>query len=74
MGDKLSKSKTFLKITVYPYFLNDYPKLISFVPYKFFIKPKLTSYLNSVVGGINFYMVNKIPVKRNMYGKHSWFS
>lgn len=68
------KNKTFLTITVYPYFLSNYPKFISFVPYKFLIKPKLKSYLNSVIGGINFYMVNKIPVKRNMYGKHSWFS
>ena len=68
------KNKTFLSITVYPHFLNDYPKLISFIPYKFLIRPKLTSYLNSVIGGINSYMVNKIPVERNMFGKHSWFS
>ena len=68
------ENKTYLKISVYPYFLRDYPKFISFVPYKFFIKPKLTSYLNSVLDGINFYIVNKIPVQRNMTGRHTWFS
>ena len=68
------ENKTYLKISVYPYFLRDYPKFISFIPYKFFIKPKLTSYLKSVLDGINFYMVNKIPVQRNMTGRHTWFS
>ena len=68
------ENQTYLKISVYPYFLRDYPKFISFIPYKFFIKPKLTSYLKSVLDGINFYMVNKIPVQRNMNGRHTWFS
>ena len=68
------ENKTYLKISVYPYFLRDYPKFISFIPYKFFIKPKLTSYLKSVLDGINFYMVNKIPDQRNMTGRHTWFS
>ena len=68
------ENQTYLKISVYPYFLRDYPKFISFIPYKFFIKPKLTSYLKSVLDGINFYMVNKIPVQRNMTGRHTWFS
>jgi len=68
------ENKTYLKISVYPYFLKDYPKFISFIPYKLFIKQKLTSYLKSVLDGINFYMVNKIPVQRNMTGRHTWFS
>ena len=73
-AENKQQSKVVWEITVYPHFLNDYPNLISFIPYKFLIRPKLTSYLNSVIGGINSFMVNKIPVERNMFGKHSWFS
>ena len=28
----------------------------------------------SIPYGINFYLINEVPVKRNKYGKHLWFS
>ena len=67
-------NSNYLKITVFPYFLKNYPRVISYFPYKFFVAPKLRSYLKSVLNGINFYLINEVPVKRNKYGKHLWFS
>ena len=51
-----------------------YPKIISFLPYKFYVKPKLRSYLNSVIKGIDWYLRRGEEVPRNRFGKHAWFS
>ena len=64
----------YLKITVYPYFLQNMPKIISFLPYKFIVIPALESYLKSVIGGINYYFKTKKIVPKNYFGKHKWFS
>ena len=63
-----------LSITIYPHFLANTPKLISLLPYKFLINPKLKSYLNSVLSGINYYAVEQKPVPKNHFGNHKWFS
>ena len=63
-----------LKITVYPYFLRDYPKLVSFLPYHLLIIPKLTEYLKNVVRGIDWYLKTGKKIEKNQFGKHSWFS
>ncbi len=63
-----------LKITVYPYFLQNVPKIISFFPYKFIVIPALESYLKNVIGGINYYLKSKKRVPKNYFGEHKWFS
>ena len=63
-----------LKITVYPFFFKKWPKFIAFLPYYLYINPKLTSYLNSVVGGFKWYLDKGTAVPRNHFGKHRWFS
>ena len=63
-----------LTITVYPHLLRKWPRLISFLPYYLYINPKLTSYLNSVVGGFKWYLDKGTAVPRNHFGKHPWFS
>ena len=68
------ENKTFLSITIYPHFLANTPRFFSFLPYELLIRPKLTSYLNSVVGGINYYLIEKEPVPKNHFGTHKWFS
>ena len=68
------KNKTFLTITVYPYFIKNSPKFITFFPYYLFVIPKLKSYLKSVINGIDFYIKTKKPIPKNYFGKHSWFS
>lgn len=67
-------NEIFLSITVYPHLLNSFPRFITYLPYSLLIKPKLKKYLNSVISGINWYLVNKRPVPKNHFGKHAWFS
>ena len=67
-------NSVFLSITVYPYLLNSWPRLISYFPYILFIKPALKKYLSSVIGGINWYLINDKPIPKNHFGKHMWFS
>ena len=68
------ENKTFLSITIYPHFLANTPRFFSFLPYELLIRPKLTSYLNSVLGGIDYYLVKKESVPNNHFGTHKWFS
>ena len=69
-----NNNETNLKITVFPYFMRKYPKLISDIPYILYIKPRLTNYLESVTKGIKWYMEEKKSVPRNYFGRHPWFS
>ena len=67
-------SSVYLRITVYPYFLRNYSKFISFFPYKFIVIPSLKSYLKSVIVGINYYLETKKRIPKNYFGSHKWFS
>ena len=64
----------FLSIEVYPYFFKGVPKILSWIPFNIFIRPKLTRYLDSVISGINWYLDNNEKVPPNFFGKHKWFS
>jgi hypothetical protein len=65
---------TFVKITIKPYTSSKIPKLL----YPFFhyavVRPKLKSYLNAVLKGLEYYLTYKKPVPRNQFGNHSWFA
>tara|TARA_Y100000768_G_C23980587_1_gene685533 strand:- start:167 stop:676 length:510 start_codon:yes stop_codon:yes gene_type:complete len=63
-----------LSITVYPHLLSKYPKIISYLPFKLIIKPKLYNYLFSVISGLKYYLENNKKVPKNNFGKHRWFS
>ena len=66
--------KQYLSITVYTHYMREYPKFISFFPYEFMIKPNLKKYLESVIGGINYYLTKNKTVPKNNFGEHNWFS
>ena len=66
--------KQYLSITVYTHYMRKYPKFISFFPYEFMIKPNLEKYLESVIGGINYYLTTNKIVPKNNFGEHNWFS
>ena len=66
--------KSSLSITVYPYLLANLNKALSFLPFVLYIRPKLRTYLKSVLGGFAYYAEHDQPVPRNHWGKHSWFS
>ena len=63
-----------VSITIYPFIFNTRSKFLETIPFLLFIKPKLKSYLQSVLGGLKWYTVNQVPIPKNHFGKHSWFS
>lgn len=63
-----------LRITVYPHALQKMPLVIRWLPYLLWLRPKLRSYLDSVVRGVEWYVTRGEPVSRNQFGKHAWFS
>ena len=67
-------SRSKLTITVYPFLLSHWPRILSFLPYFLYINIKLKSYLFSVLSGIDWYIKENTPVPKNQFGKHSWFS
>ena len=63
-----------LRITVYPHALQNLPSVIRWVPHALWLRPLLRKYLDSVVGGFEYYVVQHKPVPRNAFGFHPWFS
>jgi hypothetical protein len=63
-----------LRITVYPYVLQRFPDLIRRIPHYVWLRPRLRSYLDSVVSGFDWYVTRGEPVKKNAFGTHPWFS
>ncbi len=71
---ELGDNQSSLSITVYPYLLANLNKAISFLPFVLYIRPKLRTYLKSVLRGFAYHAEHNQPVPRNHWGKHSWFS
>ena len=70
-----NKNKSvFLKISVYPYFMRNFPRIVSYFPYKLVVIPALENYLKSVIKGINYYLKTNSKIPKNYFGKHKWFS
>jgi hypothetical protein len=63
-----------LQITVYPYVFQQLPVAIRWFPYRLRIRPMLTKYLSSVVGGFEWYLIHGEAVPRDHFGPHPWFS
>jgi len=63
-----------LGITIYPQVLQNIPVAIRWLPHIFRVGPMLKSYLSSVVGGFEWYVIRGEPVPRNQFGSHPWFS
>jgi ribosome-associated toxin RatA of RatAB toxin-antitoxin module len=65
---------TYVKITVRPYTSSKIHKLLYPIFHYAVIRPKLKSYLKSVLRGLEYYLTHKKPVPRNEFGNHSWFT
>ena len=65
---------TYVKITIKPYTSSKIPKLLYLIFHYAVIRPKLKSYLKSVLKGLEYYLTYKKPVPRNEFGSHSWFT
>ena len=72
LQEKDNKCK--ISIVISPYLYNQRSKIINFLPFFIFIKPSLTKYLKSVVGGLKWYAEEGLVVQKNQFGKHPWFS
>jgi len=68
------EDKSSIRITVYPYLLNRGYKIVNFFPFHLVVKPLLSKYLSSVVGGLKLYAETDRQVEKNYFGKHLWFS
>tara|TARA_Y200000002_G_scaffold174771_1_gene144192 strand:+ start:14072 stop:14578 length:507 start_codon:yes stop_codon:yes gene_type:complete len=66
--------KSNLRITIYPHLLATWPKMLSYLPFKFIIEPRLKSYLFSVISGLNYFLNETKKVPKNHFGTHKWFS
>ena len=64
---------TIVKISIYPNLLTKWPKIISYLPYKFYIEPKLKVYLKAVLEGLKHYVLSGKKIKRKDVPYHSWF-
>ena len=63
-----------ISITIYPFVFNTGSKFFQKIPFSLFVKPQLDSYLRSVLGGLQWYVINQTPISRNHFGIHKWFS
>ena len=62
------------RITVYPFALQRLPVVVRWVPYLLYLRPRLASYLTSVIRGFEWYLTHGEPVPRDHFGRHPWFS
>jgi len=69
-----SRDEATLQIAVYPYIMQQLPVAIRWLPHNVYLRPLLSSYLSSVVGGFEWYVTRDEAVPRNQFGSHPWFS
>lgn len=70
----LDSDRCALRITVCPCVLQELPTVIRWMPYSLWLRPRLRSYLDSVVRGFEWFVVRREPVPKNAFGTHRWFS
>ena len=70
----IDKHQCSLKITVYPYVLQNFPSALRWLPYVVYVGPMLRRYLSSVTRGFEWTIVRGEAVPRNQFGRHPWFS
>ncbi|MDJ0910475.1 MAG: hypothetical protein QNI99_14855 [Woeseiaceae bacterium] len=63
-----------LEITVLPLGLQNLPTWLRWAPHVFVLRPRMKSYLQSVVRGFEWYVTRGESVPRNQFGTHPWFS
>ena len=63
-----------LSISIYPYIFNMGLKFYDIIPFELYIRPQLSSYLDSVLGGLKWHFENNKPTPKNHFGSHKWFS
>jgi hypothetical protein len=71
LGDGPSCS---LRIAIYPFALQRWPTAVRWLPHLAYLRPRLRSYLVSVLKGFEWFIVRDEVVPREQFGSHPWFS
>ena len=66
--------KSSIGIMVFPHVLQGVPTAVRWLPHLVRLRPQLRSYLQSVVKGLDWFITQGQPVRRNQFGAHPWFS
>jgi len=70
----IKERRSSIKITIYPHALQHVPTIARWFPHIVRLRPQLRSYLQSVVKGLDWFITQRQPVRRNQFGAHPWFS
>ena len=70
----VKERRTSIEITVYPHALQQVPTVVRWLPHLLRLRPQLKRYLQSVVRGLDWFITQGQPVRRNQFGAHPWFS
>ena len=71
---KINSNQTQLSIEVHTWIFNQGNRFLEFLPFTFFVRPRLNKYLKSVLGGLKWFVIHQKPTPRNHFGKIQWFS
>ena len=71
---QVKERRSSIKITIYPHALQHVPTIARWLPHLVRLRPQLRSYLQSVVKGLDWFITQGQPVRRNQFGAHPWFS
>jgi len=63
-----------LRITIYPHALQNIPVAVRWIPHIAMMKPALSSYLDSVLKGFEWFITTGESVRKNQFDSHKWFS
>jgi len=70
----VKERRTSIEIAVYPHALQQVPTVVRWLPHLLRLRPQLKRYLQSVVRGLDWFITQGQPVRRNQFGAHPWFS
>lgn len=70
----VKERRSSIEIKVYPHALQHVPTVARWLPQLIRLRPQLKRYLHSVVRGLDWFITQGQPVRRNQFGPHSWFS
>jgi hypothetical protein len=71
---RVKDRRSSITITVYPHAVQMVPVIARWVPHVFWLRPRIKRYLRSVVKGLDWFITQGQPVRRNQFGAHRWFS
>ena len=68
------RNRSSLEIAIYPHALQKIPTVARWIPHLIRLRPQLKDYLRSVLMGLDWFITQGQPVRRNQFGVHGWFS